>query len=332
MITNVKEKILASRKKNKTYELTLFILTYKRFDYLNQLIAKIDKIIKCNNNNILIHISDNDCNNVEDKIDFCHHHMTDVHFDYVYTYNINSNDFVSNINHCFEICETKYISFCHDDDFLSLQFFDKIEKVTKIMKKKGIAYMMPRFKVFSDEELEHGICEKAYKIGRFRRYSLKDMYYTRGNCFLAITCGAIVNRELAISLGGLNEEMEPAADFDFVVRILKSNNMVYQTPFFTGFYRMGNNASSVKSIMYSARKIDLKILNDNRNSSIIGKILMKYFLYEIVFDYSIRFGLNYLDILNNSNIKNKKYSKFKFHLLKYGCKLYKVLTGLRTIK
>lgn len=323
----IMEKIIyQSNKTTVSYDLTLFILTYKRFDYLSELIDCLKKMIKSKKLNILVHISDNCSTDIPDKLSFCNEKLIDFPFDVLYTYNLNGENFVDNFNHCIDLCKSEYMSFCHDDDLLNYNYFVYCEKLLFDMNKKNISYMIPHYKIFKENLSENPYFCQKYKISK---YKLKYMYYCRGNCFLAISCGAILKTDDAKSLKGLDVDKEPASDFDYVVRNLFLGNKVAKCKFITGYYRMFNNASSEKKIQYDARKCDLNILTKYKNTCLFSKILMRHFLYEIILDYSIRFNLDYNLLISNSNYKLVKAKKVKYILMKMLCKFLKLLHGIK---
>jgi glycosyltransferase involved in cell wall biosynthesis len=150
-----------------------------------------------------------------------------------------------NWNRCIELARGEWLSILNDDDLLKTNFIDTIWKA-----KQGTAMVAANFEHFGQSLQSHPAIE-LFKplyfylrdVWRFRkgfhRVILSDVLRTHP---MQGSLGVLMNKAVAVRLGGYNESCWPSSDYVFTVRYWIEDDVIL-LPNKLAAYRWQENAS-----------------------------------------------------------------------------------------
>jgi glycosyltransferase involved in cell wall biosynthesis len=125
-----------------------------------------------------------------------------------------------NFNNCFRYAETPWVTILHDDDMLHCQF---VEMTRNIFEKYGDRVGGITALCHVSEEEWEGIHEKVELTDDIKRIKEPFFYFAQLTPFP----GVVLDKDLALKIGGFKAELHPIADFDFWYRYCQAANMLY---------------------------------------------------------------------------------------------------------
>lgn len=234
--------------------LSFLIPTYGRAEYLEQAIDSI--LIQCNKISCEIIVLSNDPNDNLQRLQEKYKEVINL---YLYR-NEKNIGMVNNSNRCVELARGKYIAFLHDDDYLLNNYISTIEEFFLCKENKAKSFIVGRQLLFEEHSLEYkhavikDVLRKVFFIPniyrkRVRKMLVKYNLYSNMNCYFSPSCGTIIERESFMKIGGFDNKILYAWDFDFFLRFnLEFDIEVCSVP--CAVYRIGGNASSRKEVKY----------------------------------------------------------------------------------
>ena len=242
-ITN--SNLIYNKSNNQQCYLTICIPTFSRGGLLLHTLKSVEKSKP--SSTIQIIICDNNPNTKD--VSF----LDDFHFENIKYYTNQENiGMVGNWNQLLCLAETKWIAFLHDDDLLDKNYFKYIKKIIKNCDEKT-AYIKASFIPFFNEGSDIGKLSLKNKIKKmihvFQRKQIKPVFsddvalFGNAGFVGAPTCGTLINREIALDVGGYNENNYVTADSYFPVTLLSKGYKIGKSSRILGYYRYFNNES-----------------------------------------------------------------------------------------
>jgi len=152
-----------------------------------------------------------------------------------------------NWNRCIELARGKWLTILNDDDLLAPSFLDECLKV--LDKSKLIKLVLCKTKTLDNRrrkssntglarirKLGRYLREKSYKQSPYR-LRLSDYFLTNPHNG---SLGALIERNAALTIGGISQKYYPSADYIFFVRFAMSN-IAFYLPKVLATYRIGVN-------------------------------------------------------------------------------------------
>jgi glycosyltransferase involved in cell wall biosynthesis len=227
--------------------LSIAVPTYKRFELLKETLDSIfalDFLVP-----IEVLVVDNDPANFE--LAYQEISRYDSH-SFTYYKNIENLGMFGNWNQCLKLAKGQYVTILHDDDLLLPAF---AAQINELLHDSNTAPAIMGFKVGILDLRENRPESVAVKSGALKQLLKRVMY---GKADLAVdsgavdlffanlfcgTLGVVMNREMALSIGGFNAEWYPIADYEFWCRWATHFGNIQVIQQEVGLYRMQQNES-----------------------------------------------------------------------------------------
>jgi hypothetical protein len=175
-----------------------------------------------------------------------------------------------NFNNAFRYAETPFVTILHDDDMLHIQF---VEMAQKIFMKYGesIGGFVVKNKV-SEVEWE-GIYRHVQLTEDIKQVDEAFFYFAQLSPFP----GVVVNKDLALQIGGFKADLHPIADFDFWYRysIQKPMLMVNQ---YLAYYRISPTQSTnhlIDAMINNIYEYRLKLIKNSRYNNFMTRLALE---------------------------------------------------------
>lgn len=227
--------------------LSIAVPTYKRFGLLKETLDSIFSLDFSVPVEVLV--VDNDPDNFEQA-----YHEISQYNDNSFSYykNIENLGMFGNWNQCLMLAKGKYVTILHDDDLLLPAFASQINA---LLDKSNVPPKIMGFKV-GILDLRENRPENFPKIPMALKQRLKRVVYGEesasveggtvdlffSNLFCG-TLGVVMNREMALSIGGFNSKWYPIGDYEFWCRWAMKFGDIKVVPEEVGLYRMQQNES-----------------------------------------------------------------------------------------
>lgn len=190
--------------------LTIALPVYKRTDFIRRALdSAVNQTVKCR---ILL-------------IDNCSPHdefreITESYNNPLISYvrNEYTVPLEENFNKCFELCQTPWVTILHDDDMLHIQYVEVAQKI--LQSKPNIGGFAVKARV--GEKEWDGLFKKVQLSDDFKILKEPFFYFNHLTPFV----GVMVNRDMALKIGGFIRDYYPIADFDFWCRYSLTSKMV----------------------------------------------------------------------------------------------------------
>ncbi len=175
-----------------------------------------------------------------------------------------------NFNNCFRYAETPWVTVLHDDDMLHFQF---VEFCQTILEKHGNnvgGVMVPSF--VSEQEWPEVYTQKSMT---------KDIRFVNEAYFYFNTVpfpGVLVNKDVALKIGGFNNELFPVADFDFWYRYSKEMPMVYIDQQMA-YYRISSSQSTnnmVTDMINNIYEYRLRLIKEGKKDNLLTRLGLEH--------------------------------------------------------
>lgn len=208
-------------------KLTIALPVYNRTDFVKSALdSAVKQTVPCS-----ILLIDN--NSPHDDFKKIVDSYKDVDIKYVKTEETVPQD--ENFNNCFRYAETPWVTVLHDDDMLHCQFVEYCQNIIEKFGDRVGGVMVPSF--VAEEEWSEIYTQKPMS---------EDIKFVNEAYFYFNTVpfpGVLVNKDVAMKIGGFNNELFPVADFDFWYRYAMEMPMVY-IPQQMAFYRISASQST----------------------------------------------------------------------------------------
>ncbi|MGC9343766.1 MAG: glycosyltransferase family 2 protein, partial [Bacteroidales bacterium] len=161
-----------------------------------------------------------------------------------------------NFNNCFRYADTPWVTILHDDDMLHCQYVEFSAKILNTYGEKagGIGYTS-----FVAEEEWDEICKKKELTKDIKGMNPAFFYFHHFPF-----PGMLVNKDVAMSIGGFKNGLFPIADFDFWYRYSKEMPMIFVNQDMS-FYRISPSQSTnqvIDAMINNIYKYRLKIIEE----------------------------------------------------------------------
>jgi glycosyltransferase involved in cell wall biosynthesis len=240
----------------------------------------------------------------------------------VYYKNESNLGLFGNMNRCFQVAKTKYVTLLHDDDLLKDNY---IEEIYNYIKRKDfdclcVSFNHINFPFNKGKKKSNGTLKKQIKKLLFSnksfRISDKDNYLLHRNIFGPPSCGVIFKRESCIQAGGWDEEYFPTADWFFMIDFNRKYK-VLRIPESLALYRWESNTSLKPNMMDTYYQHTIKIVNSYINEK-------NFFYNEILKQIKDEYKLYNVEIKDNVL---QRHNRIKLFILK----LYQTILNIKYI-
>lgn len=174
-----------------------------------------------------------------------------------------------NFNNCFRYAETPWVTVLHDDDMLHCQFVEYCQNIIEKFGDKVGGVMVPSF--VAEEEWSGIYTEKAMT---------DDIRFVNEAYFYFNTVpfpGVLVNKDVALKIGGFNNELFPVADFDFWYRYSREMPMIYiAEPM--AFYRISASQSTnnmVTDMINNIYEYRMRLIKAGKNNNFFTRLALE---------------------------------------------------------
>lgn len=210
-----------------------------------------------------------------------------------------------NWNRCIELAPTPYVTMLHDDDMLK---DDYVENVMQLCKKYPEINCLG---VLHDEIDENGdITVSNNDSNQLINVKPKEFYINLNKIHI---CGCLIKKQVAMKIGGFNENTSAAADTNFLCKIACHVGGAYQYNKTLSSYRVAENESMKDNVLYEcvnytaahmdslykeymSKDVNYTIASIHRNICILGM--------EIAIHEKFNSGLDFRELNSKLNVKN----------------------------
>ena len=175
-----------------------------------------------------------------------------------------------NFNNCFRYAETPWVTVLHDDDMLHCQFVEFCQNIIEKFGEDVGGVMVPSF--VAEEEWSEIYTHKSMS---------DDISFIKEPYFYFNTVpfpGVLVNKDVALEIGGFNNELFPVADFDFWYRYSKKMPMVY-IPQPMAFYRISASQSTnnmVTDMINNIYEYRLRLIKKSKKNNVLTRLGLEH--------------------------------------------------------
>jgi len=203
----------------------------------------------------------------------------------IYFKNEKNLGMFGNINRCIELARGKWVAFLHDDDLLKSSYINKIIKL--LNKKPNAGGIIANYKKLWNNVLPENyekskfftkICNYFIRNKLVKKHAIESVIWNT-NQYKAPSCGTILNKNIAIAEGGINEDLFPSSDWFFIFKI-NMKYEVYQSVEYLGYYRVLIN-ETLKIETIKKFIVDKFYFREySKKNYLIGKLVYMLFRYE----------------------------------------------------
>jgi glycosyltransferase involved in cell wall biosynthesis len=242
--------------------LTIALPVYKRTDYIRKALdSAVNQTVKCR-----ILLIDN--NSPHDDFKTILDSYNNPLMKYVKTTFTCPQD--ENFNNCFRYAETPWVTILHDDDMLQCQF---VEMAADVFKKYGDRVGGITAKSHVAEEEWQGIYEKTTISEDIKIVKEPFFYFAQLTPFP----GVVLDKDLALKIGGFKSDLHPIADFDFWYRYCMSTNMLYINQEMS-YYRISPLQSTnhlIDAMINNVYQYRLNLIRAGKHNNLLTKLALE---------------------------------------------------------
>lgn len=242
--------------------LTIALPVYKRTDYIRKALdSAVNQTVKCR-----ILLIDN--NSPHDDFRTILDSYNNPLMKYVKTSQTVPQD--ENFNNCFRFAETPWVTILHDDDMLHCQF---VEMAEGMFKKYGDTVGGITANCYVAEEEWEGIYQKITMPDKAKLIREPFFYFAQLTPFP----GVVLNKDLALKLGGFKAELHPIADFDFWYRYSTAAKMLFVDQQMS-YYRISPLQSTnhlIDAMINNVYEYRLKLIRDGRYNNLLTRLALE---------------------------------------------------------
>jgi glycosyltransferase involved in cell wall biosynthesis len=242
--------------------LTIALPVYKRTDFIKSALnSAVNQTVKCR-----ILLIDNNSPHEEFKkiIDSYNNPL----IKYVKTDVTVPQD--ENFNNCFRYADTPWVTILHDDDMLHCQFMELAKKIFGRYKDKVGGFVVRSH--VAEKEWE-GINQKFELTDDIRLVKEPYFYFAQLTPFP----GVLLNKDIALKIGGFKSELHPIADFDFWYRYSTTVNMLYVNQELT-YYRISPVQSTnrlIEAMINNVYQYRLNLINKGKHNKFLCRLALE---------------------------------------------------------
>jgi glycosyltransferase involved in cell wall biosynthesis len=282
--------------------LTIALPVYKRTDYIRKALdSAVNQTVKCR-----ILLIDN--NSPHDEFKTILESYNNPLMKYVKTSFTVPQD--ENFNNCFRFAETPWVTILHDDDMLQCQF---VEMAAGVFKKFGEKVGGITVKSQVAEEEWQGIYEKTDITDDIKIIKEPFFYFAQLTPFP----GVVLNKDLALKLGGFKSELHPIADFDFWYRYCTVTKMYFVNQLMS-YYRISPLQSTnhlIDAMINNVYEYRLKLIRKGKYNNLLSRLALEQSRIKNIEFFkatypNVQIPENFMN--KNSLEKSEKWLKFSF--------------------
>jgi glycosyltransferase involved in cell wall biosynthesis len=192
-------------------QITIALPVYKRTDFIKSALdSAVNQTVACK----ILLIDNNSPHDEFKKIVEGYDHPS---ITYVKTENTVPQD--ENFNNCFRFSDTPWVTVLHDDDMLHHQYVEFSQKLIDQYKENLVGII---FRCYVNEQEWQDVATPREMTSDVRKLN-PEYFFFQNIPFPAV----LLKREIALSLGGFNNDLHPIADFDFWYRYSRIENFYY---------------------------------------------------------------------------------------------------------
>ncbi len=242
--------------------LTIALPVYKRTDYIRSALdSAVKQTIPCR---ILLIDNNSPHDDFKKIIDTYNNPL----MKYVKTKETVPQD--ENFNNCFRYADTPFVTVLHDDDMLHIQFAEMTKKIFDTYGDRAGGLVV---KSQVGEEEWQGIFEKTELTDDIKLVKKQFFYFSQLTPFP----GVVVNKDLALEIGGFRSGLHPIADLDFWYRYCTSAKvlMVNQK---LAYYRISPTQSTnhlIDDMINNAYEFKIKIIEEDKSDHILTRLALE---------------------------------------------------------
>jgi len=242
--------------------LTIALPVYKRTDFIRKALdSAVNQTVKCR-----ILLIDN--NSPHDDFRTIIESYNNPLMKYVKTSATVPQD--ENFNNCFRFAETPWVTILHDDDMLHCQF---VEMSRNIFEKYGDKVGGITALCNVSEEEWGGIHEKVSLTDDIKSVKEPFFYFAQLTPFP----GVVLNKDLALKIGGFISELHPIADFDFWYRYCTATTMLYVNQIMS-YYRISPLQSTnrlIDAMINNVYQYRVKLIKAGKYNNYLTKLALE---------------------------------------------------------
>lgn len=243
-------------------KLTIALPVYKRTDFVRSALdSAVKQTVPCS-----ILLIDN--NSPHDDFKKIVDSYEGVDIKYVKTEETVPQD--ENFNNCFRYAETPWVTVLHDDDMLHCQY---VEFCQAILEKHGEdvgGIMAPSY--VGEEEWTEVYTKK--NLPDDIKFVNKAYFYYNTVPFP----GVLVKKDIALKIGGFNNELFPVADFDFWYRYSRETRVAY-IPEDMAYYRISPSQSTnsmISDMINNIYEYRLRLIQEDKRDKGLTRLGLEH--------------------------------------------------------
>lgn len=324
--------ILKSKLKN-IPKITIFIPTYKRAELLKLSVeSALDQVGEFNYEILIVD------NNPERNCETEQLLKTYKSDKISYYKNSENIGMTGNWNRGIQLAKGEYVCMLHDDDMLKSSYLTDLLRAIEMNQDLGL--ISCRLEIASQKNNSIGTKQKLNRKARVLIDSISNEVTKTGTAdylfgFNTYIVGSCFKKELAVEMGGFNDEYFPCQDYYFVVKFQHQYNNVFFLKKKNYIYRIFDNESlnvntARKFIIqdYFFMKFIIRTMN-YKPSSFLSFLNKQYVIYRLKTQREVYgVSLDVDSVLDELGIKELHKSKF-IHFV--GKSILKTLSFYRTI-
>ena len=304
---DVKSVLMHGRKNDKA-EISIVMPVYKRVEYIRE---SIDSALNQNTKhayNIIV------VDNTEENDDIYNIVKAYPEDKVMYYKNEKNIGMFANFNRCIELANTPWIAILHDDDKLKPDYIDCVLNIINDYS-DCVAMGVEHDLINGESE----VTEEGFTNDTVKKMSFANFYFQPAPVSIA---GFVFKKDAAVDIGGFDEDYYPAADANFMCKLLSVKGNVYRIGKTLMQYRIADNESMNpqtlrKFVLYNYEQN--RVLRDSVNS--IFRLFYNTHQNTVMYEKMIG-GLQFNDSVEYDDIKqllNYKYSlsvRFYYFILR----------------
>ncbi len=275
-------------------KLTIALPVYKRTDFVKSALdSAVKQTVPCN---ILLIDNNSPHNDFQKIVDS----YKGVDIKYVRTKETVPQD--ENFNNCFRYAETPWVTVLHDDDMLHCQYVEYCQSILEKYGENVGGVMVPSF-----------VGEQEWSEIYTQKVMTDDIRFIKEPYFYFNTVpfpGVLVNKDVALKIGGFNNKLFPIADFDFWYRYSREMPMVYIAQQMA-FYRISplqSTNSMVHDMINNIYDYRLRLIKEGKKNNFLTMLALEHARIENIEYFTSTYENLELPetFFNESNLKRAK--------------------------
>ncbi len=316
---------LINNRLNNAPDITICVPTYQRESTLIAALKSIENQIDYFGISYEVLILDNNPNTSVEKATSI---LRNVHLaNCSYYINEKNIGMIGNWNRCIELSNSEWISFLHDDDLLAENYFQLLSLIlSKLWEVNNypIGFIKGRLKQFDSKVPKMIPINDNFHL---RIIHKREFRYTTEFIIGAPTCGTLINKRVAMNIGGFNPNLFPVSDVAYEISLAENNYNVCLTDQVFGYYRFSENETLKEETLYSGVLAYDDYLDFVKSKSFVSKIIITLY-HKMLFNrfvignrnFAVQHGVKLSKPIFLAQLDYKKFALFSFRTLIKVCK------------